>query len=601
MKFEEYRNQVEKINVSDYVELLNMGRKWKKIEVRPYDIKVGVIGSASIQLIVSVLKVLLCKYGIYADVYEGEYNGISMDVFDSESPFYRFGPSYVIVIPDYRDIRERAPDILADETKVEKAVGSVAGYYRKICDTIHKKLPNCQILLSDFVEPVEDPLGSLGGNYLFSQSQFCRQVNLELIKYRKPFVKMVDIDKLAACIGKTKWFDESAYFLNKSGFALEYIGYFCEAFARQFDACMGKVRKCIVLDLDNTLWGGVVGDLGYEKIILDPNDAEGEAYIYFQKYLLSLKNRGVILAVCSKNDLKNAKEPFEKNENMILKLEDISFFAANWDDKASNIRVIAKELNIGLDSMVFFDDNPTERELVREFVPEVQVIDVPKDPAYYVRALDQSFCFEWNQITIEDINRIQSYRDNAARAELYEVCDNYDEFLTKLEMQVCWNRISDVTVARFSQLTNKSNQFNLRTQRYSDAEIEAMRHSDQYELYTVSLKDKFSNYGVIACVILHFQDHYCEIENWVMSCRVLKKTVEKYTAYKMIEAAEIRNVNEIRAEYILSKKNSMVSNLYDELGFQNITETENKKEYLLTKEKFCALQKRMNYIMKEER
>lgn len=598
MTYEEYKEQIQNIELSDYSGLLNIGRQWKKIDTKnQFDTSIGVIGSASLQLTVSVLRVLLCKYGIYANIYEGEYNGIAMDVFDDNSSLYKFNPSYVIIIPDYRDIYLQSPRVLADFSEVEETVRDVVEYYVKVCNKIHDKLPGCQILLSNFVEPIEDPLGNLEANYLFSQSQFYRLVNLELIKQRKTFMTIVDIEKLAACIGKNRWFDESAYFLSKSGFALENIGFFCDAFARQFEALMGRPRKCIVLDLDNTLWGGIVGDVGYDGIMIDPNDAEGEAYLHFQKYLLSLKNRGVILAICSKNDIENAKEPFEKNEKMVLKLADISSFIANWNDKASNIKVIAKELNIGLDSIVFFDDNPTERALVKEFVNEVKVIDVPNDPAYYARALDQSFCFEWNQITKEDISRIQSYSDNRARNELLAYCENYDEFLEKLEMQVIWERVSNVTLPRFSQLTNKSNQFNLRTCRYSEAEIEEMKDSDMYELYTVSLKDKFSDYGVIACVVLRFEGDSCLIENWVMSCRVLKKTVENYTAYKIIEVSQKRGSKIIKAEFIQSKKNGMVSDLYDQLGFECVATSENSKKYVLEESQLKAYQTK--YIMRE--
>jgi FkbH-like protein len=254
-------------------------------------------------------------------------------------------------------------------------------------------------------------------------------------------------------------------------------------------------------------------------------------------------------------------------------------------------------LNIGLDSIVFFDDNPTERALVREFIPEVKVIDVPEDPAYYVRALDQSFCFDWTQLTEEDINRVQSYTENTSRKELLDACDNYEEFLKKLDMQVKWEKVSDTTAERFVQLTNRSNQFNLRTQRYSEAEIEDMRTSNQYELYTISLKDVFSNYGVIGCVVLRFEEDNCIIENWVMSCRVLKKTVENYTAYKIVETVREKGVKQIQAEYIPSRKNRMVSCLYEELGFENKVSEENSKKYVLKNDSLWAYPQ--NYIMKE--
>lgn len=598
MTFDEYKNLVKSILNSDYARLLNAGRKWKKIDTeRAFDVRIGVIGSASLQLTVSVLKALLCKYDIYADIYEGEYNGISMDVLDENSHLYKFNPSYVIVIPDYRDIQGQRPKVLSDAETVEQKVQSVAQQYMGICEKINNNIPGCQILLSNFVEPIEGPLGNLEANYLYSESQFYKLVNIELIKQKKSYVTIIDIEKLAAYIGKSKWFDESAYFLSKLGFALENIGYFCDSFARQFVAFLGRPKKCLVLDLDNTLWGGVVGDLGYDGVMLDSNDAVGESFLNFQRYILELRERGVILAVCSKNDFENAKEPFDKNENMLLKLSDISSFIANWNDKASNIRSIASELNIGIDSLVFFDDNPTERELVREFLPEVTVVDVPEDPALYVRALNQAFCFEWNQITSEDISRVQSYSDNHERTELLVSCNNYDNFLEKLEMQISCESLTELTLSRFSQLTNKSNQFNLCTQRYSEAEIDGMRRNDEFELYTVSLKDRFSNYGIIACVVLRYEDSRCLVENWVMSCRVLKKTVENYTIQKIVEKAKCRGANQINAKFIQTKKNGMVRDLYEALGFKLIQEDEIQKDYVLDESQIKTYKQK--FIMKE--
>lgn len=600
MDFFEYKDSVKKIDLHDYSSLLNFGRKWNKIQTslqNTIKLKIGVTGTNAIQLVVSVFRALLCRYDICAEIYEGEYNGILMDVFDEDSALYNFNPSYVVVIPDFRDILPQSPAMLASCAEVESNVKKTAQIYQNICAKIHEKLPSCQILLSNFVEPLEDPLGSLEANCVFSQSQFIRMVNFELVKNRRNFVTIIDIEKLASKIGKEKWFDESAFFLNKSGFALENIGFFCDAFARQFESFVGNRKKCIVLDLDNTLWGGVVGDLGFDGIMLDPNDAEGEAYIHFQQYLLALKRRGVILAVCSKNDEENAKEPFLKNENMVLRLDDISCFVANWNDKASNIKMIARELNIGVESIVFFDDNPTERCLVRQFVPEVKVVEVPDDPAYYAMALDQSFCFEWNELTVEDINRVDSYSENKARLSLQETCVNYEDFLEKLRMKAKWEKISERTLERFCQLTNKSNQFNLCTRRYSEAEIDGMRNSDEYGLFTVSLCDKFSNYGIIGCVVLRFEKSICFVENWVMSCRVLKKTVENYTALKISEEAKKRNCTEIRGKYIPTKKNSMVEKLYEDLGFAFFRRTDRGKEYALDEFRLEAY--RQKYIIQE--
>lgn len=584
MLFTEYKNQVENIELSDYAALLNISRKWKSIDDKNTNMKIALLGSSSIQLLTSVVRALLSRFDICPEIYEGEYNGILMDSLDDNSAMYLFEPEYIVIIPDYRDICERKPNVLSDKEEIRRTVENTKNSYIKICEAIHCKLPNSQILLSNFVIPFEGSLGNLEANYLYSSKVFYQLVNIAIIDHKPSYVTMLDMEGLAEYIGKKQWFNESSYCLNKSGFSLEYIGYVGDLIVRQFGAFIGKTKKCLVLDLDNTLWGGVVGDLGYDGIMIDPNDAEGEAYQNFQKYVLELKNRGVILAICSKNDIENAKEPFIKNDKMILKLEDISSFVANWSDKASNIVHISEELNIGIDSLVFFDDNPTERALISEFLPDVRVIDVPEDPALFVRTLDQAHAFEWNQITKEDISRIKTYSENAERNNLLDSCVNYEDYLKKLEMHISVNLIDSTTLSRFSQLTNKSNQFNLRTQRYSEAEITNMAQDDSYNLLTVSLKDKFSNYGVIACVVLKFIDNECIVENWVMSCRVLKKTVEHYTSKKIVEQALLRKAKCIKGEYIRSAKNGMVENLYAELGYETVSSDNNRKEFIMSYE-----------------
>ena len=600
MLFDEYKRKVSEIRIDDYSALLNIGRKWKKIEV--YDvpkIKIAIIGSSSIQLLTSVLRALLTRYDLYADIYEGEYNGILMDVFDNTSKLYSFEPEYIVILPDYRDIEAYCPPMLADTESVNRSVNDAYEQYARIFERIHENLPQTQVLIANFVTPIFEPLGSLSSNYGFSKRSFYRQVNNALTNNRPPFVFVLDVEELAEYLGKQSFINESAYYLNKSGFDLQYIGYYCDLIARQFEAFAGKARKCLVLDLDNTLWGGVVGDLGYDGVLLDPNDAEGEAYLAFQRYIVELKNRGIIISICSKNDEVNAKEPFEKNENMVLKLSDISAFYANWDDKATNIKRISNELNIGTDSMVFFDDNPTERELINEFLPEVKVINVPEDPALYTRALDREFVFEWTQLTKEDIGRIETYANNRARNALMETCIDYDDYLINLQMKIECKELSDTDMERFVQLTNKSNQFNLRTRRYSEAEIIGLQNENSYVLLTIKLEDRFSKYGIIGCAILKIDGDTCFIENWVMSCRVLKKGVENYTIEKIIDIAKKHGCSKVVGEFVPTKKNSMVSNLYDTLGFDLIEDNQEFKQYVLSQERIAEYKQK--YYFEEVR
>lgn len=356
-------------------------------------------------------------------------------------------------------------------------------------------------------------------------------------------------------------------------------------FVRQIKALRGNTKKCLVLDLDNTIWGGVVGDDGWEGIQIDPNNAVGEAYRFFQTYCLALRKRGVILAVCSKNDESIAKEPFEKNENMILRLDDISCFVANWENKADNLRKIAHELNIGIDSLVFFDDNPAEREIVKQFVPEVHVVDVPTDPALYVLQMEKEQPFEWMQITKEDLERTDSYSGNQKRQQLQESFVNYDEYLKALDMKGEAARVQQGDVARFAQLINKSNQFNLRTIRYAEADVQQMLADENVCCLYGKLSDRYSNYGIISCVILRKENEICFIDTWVMSCRVLKRGVESMMFEGILKAATEMGCISMKAEYIRTKKNQMVESFYESLGF-DLLETKDddsgfQKEYQL--------------------
>lgn len=576
---EELLTEIKNLNVEDYTEVLKNARKCAKMAKKvPFsDIKVAVLGDCSIQFFVMALRALLLKNGVKADIYEGEYNGINMDILDEDSQLYKFAPDYVIILSDYRSIKN-LPEVLADEKTVDEWVDSYANKIASLWDKIEMKLPGCHILQSNYVLPFERELGNLETNYYFSKQNVFKLLNIELIKNRRSYVTIVDVEYLASYIGREKWYDEPAYMLNKMGYSMSYVGQISDLFARQIAALRGKTKKCLVLDLDNTIWGGVVGDDGYDGIQLDPNNAVGEAYLNFQRYVLNLKSRGVILAVCSKNELEIAKEPFEKNPNMLLKLDDIACFVANWEDKANNLGEIAKELNIGIDSLVFFDDNPAEREIVKMYQPDVWVVDVPTDPSDYVKQLDKESPFEWIQITKEDISRSSSYIENKRRNELEQSFTNYEEYLKALEMTGSVGEIDASDVERFSQLVNKSNQFNLRTQRYSEAVIENYRNEEDKKVLAVKLEDKFSKYGIISCIILEKRNDECFIDTWLMSCRVLKRGIEYLVFEKILEIAKEWNCSTVVGEYIPTAKNKMVKDFYDGLGFKECTGNKRKIE-----------------------
>ena len=543
--------------------------------------KIAVLGTYSIQHFVKLLRLFLDRENVEADIYEGEYDGINMDVLDSASPLYSFEPRFVVLLFRHNDFRWENDAALQENIT----------YINNITTHI-SKISGVTILLSNIALPPERPWGALEAGYGNSSRALMRKFNMHLTENHPGNVRIIDMEYLSSLKGKENWFDDTAYYLSKQGFNMEYLKDAAGEVTAMMMPDLGRVRKCLVLDLDNTIWGGVVGDEGPEHINLDPNDPIGEAYLAFQRYILALKRRGVLIAVNSKNDEEIAKEPFEKNENMLLKLTDIACFVANWSDKAGNMAYIARELNIGMNSLVFFDDNPAEREIIRRFCPEVMVIDVPLEPEKFVQTLDSARAFEWTVITKEDLSRSDSYIENRKREEMAASFVDYKEYLRALEMKGKTGIVGDDSAERFAQLTNKSNQFNLRTMRYSDGEIRQMMDSPDTRLIYVSLSDKFTEYGIISCIVLRkgcsdplLPEDVCFIENWCMSCRVLKRGVENLAFRRIIKEAENMGCKKLVGEYIRSRKNGMVEGLYASLGFTPVSGVDRVMyEYDLSKE-----------------
>lgn len=591
---------LKRIDDCDSVEVLALSRKMKKIRksiaTEEVKCKVAVLGSASIKNIVPVLDLFLYKEGIMADIYEGEYDGVAMDILDPNSEMYRFKPTTVFIMLNHRDIKI-FPALGDTKELVKELVAKQIFYYKGLCEKLLHNM-DCKIFITNFAIPYEREFGNLEARYYYSKSNYYRLLNLGFMEELPTEITILDMEALSCNAGKTNWFDEASYFLSKEAFHINHIKNVVGLMTKLLMASKGIIRKCLVLDLDNTLWGGVVADEGASGIQIDPNHAIGEAYRFFQTYLCQLKNRGVILAICSKNDIETAKEPFISNDKMILKLEDISCFVANWEDKAGNIRMIAKELNIGLDSIVFFDDNPAERELIKTYLPQVQVINVPNDPAEYVKSLEEDAPFEWLQITKEDFNRSKSYHENSERKKMEDLYVDYDSYLSALEMRGEITELNENQIPRFVQLINKSNQFNFRTIRYSENEIKSFMKNELYQLFCVSLTDKFSDYGIIACIILKKEEENCFIDSWVMSCRVLKRGVEYLTLNHIKEEAKKMGCTRIVGEYIPTAKNKLVEKSFEEWGFQFLA-LQNKTAYLYVLDLNEMVLQNKYYIMEQ--
>jgi len=574
--FEDIFSTPKLLTIDSSSELLSLANKFKKIEHYYYEKnkdvlikkKIAILGSFTTNYIADILRLYLYYNNISGLFYFGKYDNTAQEFLSPNSELSSFQPDIAILFTLSSDIK-CFPNLFSSKNNVQEWINEQINQYQIYWDKT--KEISCQLLQTNFVKPIEKQLGNLEANYHFSRWNCIDYLNIALVEKHPTNVTIIDTEYLASLVGRLKWFSEKDYFISKQGMSFDVMGLLAKSISNTISALVGRTKKCLVLDLDNTLWGGVIGDDDLDGINLDPNDAVGEAYLSFQKYAKLLKERGVLLAVCSKNEKEIAKLPFQKHPNMILKLDDIGCFVANWQDKPNNLKEIAHSLNIGLDSIVFFDDNPVEREIVSDTLPEVSVVNVPEDPAYFVRALELEMHFDWAQLSIEDITRSSSIISNINRKSLEKVSHNYDDYLKNLKMSIKIGEVGEVEFPRFVQLINKTNQFNLRTKRYTTAEVEVMRENKKkYILIIIDLKDKFSDYGIISGLIIKRINNKAFIDTWVMSCRVFSRNVEQATFNYMIEIVKKWGCDEIVGEYLPTKKNKLVQKFYPNIGFKNL-------------------------------
>jgi FkbH-like protein len=530
--------------------------------------RIAVLGSATTHQLVDFLDLYLHAGGVEAELYEADYGTITQEILDPTSGLRHFAPTFVIICTTWRDLRSRP--LLTDDAaevarKVEAEVAAWSALWRVARDEL-----NCQVIQSNFTAPPWRTLGNLDAQHPAGFSRFISLVNRALADQAPAGVIIQDVDGLAAEAGRWQWSDERFYHQAKLPCAPEYLTEYAHNLAALILAQLGAARKCLVLDLDNTLWGGVVGDDGLRGIRLGQGDPESEAFSSFQSYVKTLGERGVMLAVCSKNNSEIAREVFEKHPDMVLRLDDISCFVANWDDKPGNLKRIATELNIGLNALVFFDDNPAERSIVRQLVPEVAVPEVPDDPAYRIRALERYRYFETVAVSAEDLKRKEYYLANSERQALESSAGGLDEFLRSLEMVARIDSVSPANLERTVQLINRSNQFNLTTKRYTSAEIQKLMSSPNWVVRTISLRDRFGDNGLISVILARIEADSLVIDTWLMSCRVLKRGVEAVVMNHLAEVAAERGLVRMVGEYIPTPKNDLVREHYPKLGFQQL-------------------------------
>jgi FkbH-like protein len=378
---------------------------------------------------------------------------------------------------------------------------------------------------------------------------------------------LLDVGGLAETVGLSGWHDANLWNIGKIPFANCFLPIYADLACRLIAALRGKSRRCLVLDLDNTLWGGVIGDDGLEGIVLGQGDPQGEAHLEIQRTALALRERGIVLAVSSKNNDETARLPFQKHPEMLLRENHLAVFQANWNDKATNIRAIAEELSLGLESFVFLDDNPAERRLVRDMLPDVAVPELPDDPALYVRTLLAAGYFEAITYSPEDQKRADFYQDNARRVALQRVTGDLDAYLATLKMTITFQPFDVVGRARIAQLISKSNQFNLTTRRYSEAQVAEIEADPNCLTLQVRLVDTFGDNGMISVIICRQDAGVWQIDTWLMSCRVLGRRVEQAVLQELLIHARSLGISRIIGTYRPTERNRLVEDHYSKLGF----------------------------------
>jgi FkbH-like protein len=535
--------------------------------------KIAILGGSSTSEIKDMLELFLLKSGVEPIFYESEFNKYYEDVIFDSDDLKRFKPDLVYLHTSYVNIME--PPSLTDSAEdVEVKLIRLKEKFTSVWNKIQKDF-NCIIIQNNFELPVYRSLGNLDFYHTAGMVNFVNKINIIFSQHAQQSTGFYinDINYLAARIGLEKWHDLGVWYSYKYALSYDAIPFLAHNLSNIIAAVYGLAKKCLVLDLDNTLWGGVIGDDGVQNIKIGNETALGEAHAGLQKYALDLKNRGVILAVCSKNEAENALEGFLHPDSVLTK-DDFTSFKANWDPKHLNIKQIAKEINIGIDSLVFLDDNPAEREIVSSQLPEVSVPDVGNNIENFASYLDRAGYFEPISLLVDDLQRAKFYEGNNKREELESKFSDYGEFLSSLQMVAEINHFSQVYLDRIAQLTNKTNQFNLTTKRYALTEMVALSEDSNAITLYGRLTDKFGDNGLITVVAGTIRDRDLHIDLWLMSCRVLKRDMEFAIFDRLVSDSIGKGLDKIVGYFYKTAKNGMVSKHYESLGFELVSEDE---------------------------
>jgi FkbH-like protein len=527
--------------------------------------RLGIISNATSHFMVPALTATAARHGIALECIEANYGQVMQEALAPDSMINRARVDAVLVAIDYRGLALGAP--FGDPGAAESAAAAAIDKLRVLRDALRNN-SGASCIFQTLARPVEATFGSLDLTLPGTSRNVIDLFNRALatnLAGRQDL--LLDVGGLAETVGLSAWHDANLWNIGKIPFANSFLPIYADLACRLIAALRGKSRRCLVLDLDNTLWGGVIGDDGLEGIVLGQGDPAGEAHLEVQRTALALRERGIVLAVSSKNNDETARLPFQKHPEMLLRENHLAVFQANWNDKATNIRAIATELSLGLESLVFLDDNPAERRLVRDMLPEVAVPELPDDPALYARTLLAAGYFEAITYSPEDQKRADFYQDNARRVALQRTAGDLDAYLATLNMTITFQPFDEIGRARISQLINKSNQFNLTTRRYSEAQVAEIEADPNCFTLQVRLVDTFGDNGMISVIICRQDAGAWHIDTWLMSCRVLGRRVEQAVLQELLIHARALGIGRLIGTYRPTERNRLVEEHYSRLGF----------------------------------
>lgn len=526
--------------------------------------RVALAGSYTTDQLAAMLPLAALRFDVDLEVSSGLYGQYERDLIDAGSDLYAGKPDVIVVAVDESAVHLPAYSE-SPQTAVEAEAARWTGLWRAAAN--HS---TASIVQHNFAIRPESPFGHLSRGLSGSRFAMLGALNNALAQSAPDSVSIVDCDRIAATFGCARWFDDRYWIRSKQAVALEAVPLLARHTAAVIAARLGLSRKCLVLDLDGTVWGGIIGEAGLAGIRLG-GEGIGEAFVAFQESVLALKERGVLLAIASKNNEADAREALERHPDMRIRLDDISAFAINWDDKPTNLRRIAQTLDLGLDALVLVDDNPAERQLVRRLVPEVDVIALPPEPSGYRRALADYLGFETTAVTADDRHRTERYRAKREVAELASSATDLAGFYRDLRMTATTAPFDEQHMARIAQLVGKTNQFNLTTRRHNVAQLRAFRDSDVHITRYLKLSDRFTDHGLVGLVIAEIRNGTVDIDTLLISCRVIGRTVEDHLLAAVCAEAGRSGCSLLRGTYVPTTKNSIVSGLYDRFGFQLVS------------------------------